>query len=161
MRARDLATGYPAVTLDSDALDAARMLAEQRLPGVLVLDAAGEPYAILPASRLVGLLVPGYVIDDPALAAVIDEPHADRLCRALAGRTVRECLPREKAVPSVTDPDATALEVAALMARDRSPLVAVVEYAEHRPATDAGPGRPRLLGVITASHLLEQLLGVA
>ncbi|MYS80725.1 CBS domain-containing protein [Embleya scabrispora] len=159
MRARDLATEYPVLPLDSDALDAARLLAEQRLPGVLVLDAAGEPYAILPASRLVGLLVPGYVIDDPALAAVIDEPHADRLCRALAGRTVRECLPREKAVPSVADPDDTALEVAALMARERSPLVAVVERPGGRSTT--ATARPRLLGVITASHLLEQLLGVA
>ncbi|WP_439676768.1 CBS domain-containing protein [Embleya sp. MST-111070] len=155
MRARDLATQYPVVTLDGDALDAARLVAEQRLPGVLVLDDSGEPYAILPASRLVGLLVPGYVLDDPALAAVIDEPHADRLCRALAGRTVRECLPREKPVPSITGPDATALEVAALMARERSPLIAVIDRPNERPA-----GGPRLLGVITASHLLEQLLGV-
>jgi CBS domain-containing protein len=152
MRARDLAVEYPSVTLDSDALDAARLLAERRLPGVMVIDDDGKPYAILPASRLVKLLVPDYVLEDPRLAAVVDEKHADRLCRALDGRPVRDCLPRERQVPPVSDPDDTALEVAALMARERSPLVAVVEKRK------AGG---RLLGVITAAHLLEQLLGVA
>ncbi len=153
MRARELATDYPMVTLDSDALEAARLLAAGRLPGVLVVDADGAPYAVLPASRLVKLLVPAYVIEDPALAAVVDEHHADRLCQSLAGRTVADTLPpepRERTKASVADADDTALEVAALMARERSPLVAVV---------DPGDGN-RLLGVITASHLLDRLLEV-
>ncbi|WKX68987.1 CBS domain-containing protein [Streptomyces sp. XD-27] len=154
MRARDLAVEYPSVSLDSDALDAARLLAEQRLPGVLVMGDDGEPYALLPASRLVKLLVPGYVIEDPTLAAVVDEPHADRMCEALAGRRVADCLAKERQKPSVADPDDTVLEVAALMARDRSPLVAVVERGSRKR------GGSRLLGVITAAHLLERLLGV-
>ncbi|QLH25333.1 CBS domain-containing protein [Streptomyces sp. Rer75] len=155
MRARDLAVEYPSVRLDSDALDAARLLAEQRLPGVLVMDDGGEPHALLPASALVKLLVPGYVIEDPTLAAVVDEPHADRLCQALAGRRVADCLPREGHKPPVADPDDTALEVAALMAREHSPLIAVVERGER-----GDRGGSRLLGVITAAHLLERLLGV-
>ncbi|WP_327287897.1 CBS domain-containing protein [Streptomyces sp. NBC_01198] len=150
MHARELATEYPTVTLDSDALEAARMLAVQRLPGVLVVDADGGPYAVLPASRLVKLLVPAYVIEDPALAAVIDEQRADRLCQALSGRTVAESLPRERTKPPVADADDTALEVAALMARERSPLVAVVDRRDG----------DRLLGVITASHPLDRLLEV-
>ncbi|MGW3248424.1 CBS domain-containing protein [Streptomyces sp. NPDC001070] len=156
MRARDLAVEYPAVTLDSDALDAARLLAERRLPGVLVVDEDGQPYAILPASRLVKLIVPDYVLEDPTLAAVVDERHADRLCRALSGRPVLDVLPKEREVPAVCDPDDTALEVATLMARERSPLVAVVDKPK-KGARDAAA--PRLLGVITAAHLLEQLLG--
>ncbi|MFI1034685.1 CBS domain-containing protein [Streptomyces sp. NPDC020951] len=151
MRARDLAVGYETVSVDSDALDAARLMAEHRLPGLLVLDGKGEPKAILPASQMVRTLVPEYVIEDPALAAVIDEKHADRLCQALAGRRVGDCLPDKPAPPPVVDPDDTALEVAALMARVRSPLVAVVE--KHAGGT-------RLLGVITASGLLHELLGV-
>jgi CBS domain-containing protein len=150
MRARELAVQYPSVTLDSDALAAARMLAERRLPGLLVMDERGRPYAVLPASRLIKLLVPDYVIEDPALAAVIDERHADRFCLSLAGRPVRDCLPRERQAPPAADPDDTVLEVAALMARERSPLVAVVERDK---------GGARLLGVITAAHLLERLLG--
>ena len=134
MRARELATDFPTVTLDSDALEAARLLAAQRLPGVLVVDDAGLPYAILPASRLVKLLVPAYVIEDPALAAVVDERHADRLCQALSGRSVADSLPRERTTPPVADADDTALEVAALMARERSPLVAVVDTGRRLPS---------------------------
>ncbi|MEU2061872.1 CBS domain-containing protein [Streptomyces sp. NPDC013455] len=152
MRARDLAVEYESVSVGSDALDAARLMAEHRLPGLLVLDERGEPKAILPASQMVKILVPDYVIEDPALAAVVDEQHADRLCEALTGRRVGECLPRSAAPPPIADPDDTALEVAALMARVRSPLVAVAEKDK------AGT---RLLGVITASHLLHELLGRA
>ncbi|MBT2390276.1 CBS domain-containing protein [Streptomyces sp. ISL-1] len=151
MRARDLAVEYETVSVDDDALDAARLMAEHQLPGLLVLDAGGEPAAILPASQLVKVLVPAYVLEDPALAAVVDERHADRLCAALAGRTVGDCLPSKAGPPPVAAPDDTALEVAALMAQVRSPLVAVV---------DRDKAGPHLLGVITASHLLNRLLAV-
>jgi CBS domain-containing protein len=149
MRARDLAVDYETVGLADDALHAARLMAEQRLPALLVVDDRGVPRAILPASQMVKVLVPDYVLQDPTLAAVIDERHADRLCQALEGRTVHECLTETMPAPPVADPDDTAVEVAALMAQVRSPLVAVVQ-------PDAAGGR--LLGVITASHLLERLL---
>ncbi|MFJ4790342.1 CBS domain-containing protein [Streptomyces sp. NPDC088794] len=152
MRARDLAVEYETVGLDSDALDAARLMAEQRLPALLVVDERGAPKAILPASQMVKILVPAYVVEDPALAAVVDERHADRLCEALAGRRVRDCLSKNTPPPAVAAPDDTALEVAAQMAQVRSPLVAVVEKD--------GAG-VHLLGVITASHLLERLLAAA
>ncbi|UYB41476.1 CBS domain-containing protein [Streptomyces sp. Je 1-4] len=150
MRARDLAVDYESVNVDSDALAAARLMAEHKLPGLLVLDEQGEPRAILPASQMVKVLVPEYVIEDPALAAVVDEKHADRLCQALAGRSVGDCLPIDAPPPPLADPDDTALEVAALMARVRSPLVAVAEKAKEDGT--------HLLGVITAAHLLHELL---
>ncbi|MFI0904477.1 CBS domain-containing protein [Streptomyces sioyaensis] len=149
MRARDLAVQYETVGLDSEALDAARLMAEHRLPGLLVVDEKGAPAAVLPASQMIKVLVPGYVVEDPTLAAVVDERHADRLCQALSGRTVRDCLSSTAPTPPVAAPDDTALEVAALMAEVRSPLVAVV---------DKDRTGVRLLGVITASHLLERLL---
>ncbi|MFF4894835.1 CBS domain-containing protein [Streptomyces sp. NPDC001068] len=152
MRARDLAVEYESVSVDSDALEAARLMAEQKLPALLVLDERGEPKAILPASQMVKVLVPAYVVEDPSLAAVVDEQHADRLCQALAGRRVGDCLSGSVAAPPIADPDDTALEVAALMARVRSPLVAV--------ATKDKAGT-HLLGVVTASHLLHELLGKA
>ncbi|OIK28421.1 CBS domain-containing protein [Streptomyces malaysiense] len=152
MRARDLAVEYKTVGIDDDATAAATLMAEHGLPALLVLDDSGAPKAILPASQMVKILVPGYVVEDPTLAAVVDERHADRLCQALEGRTVRECLSANVPAPPVTDPDATVLEVAALMARVRSPLVAVVE--RNGAAT-------RLLGVITATQLLHRLLGSA
>ncbi|MEU8644387.1 MULTISPECIES: CBS domain-containing protein [unclassified Streptomyces] len=149
MRARDLAEKYETVSLGHDAMDAARLMAEHRLPALLVVNEDGAPKAILPASQMIKILVPGYVIDDPTLAAVIDEHHADRLCAALKGRKVRDCLSKTTPPPAVAAPDDTALEVAALMAQARSPLVAVVEKDK------AGV---RLVGVVTASHLLERLL---
>ncbi|MFD1663521.1 CBS domain-containing protein [Streptomyces caeni] len=152
MRARDLAVKYETVSHATEAMAAARLMAGHRLPALLVVDDDGAPTAVLPASQMIKILVPAYVIDDPTLAAVVDERHADKLCKALAGRSVRDCLSKSDPVPPVADPDATALEVAALMARARSPLVAVVETDK------AGP---RLLGVITASHLLERLLSAA
>ncbi|MFJ8802889.1 CBS domain-containing protein [Streptomyces sp. NPDC102487] len=150
MRERDLAEQYETVGLDSDALAAARLMAEQRLPALLVLDEAGAPKAILPASQMIKIVVPGYVIEDPTLAAVIDEHHADRLCSVLKGRTVRDCLSKTTPPPAIAAGDDTALEVAALMAQARSPLVAVMNTG--------AAGAAQLLGVITASHLLERLL---
>jgi CBS domain-containing protein len=152
VRARDLAVGYETVSVDSDAMEAARLMAEQKLPGLLVLDARGEPKAILPASQMIKVLVPEYVLEDPTLAAVVDEKHADRLCQALVGRTVGDCLSSKAVAPPIAAPDDTALEVAALMAQVRSPLVAVAEKSKDGM---------HLLGVITASHLLHELLGAA
>lgn len=151
MRARDLAVEYEAVTVESDALAAARLMAEHRLPGLLVLDGDGSPRAILPASQLVKVLVPPYVVEDPTLASVVDERHADRLCERLAGRRVGDCLAPDAPAPPVAAPDDTALEVASQMAQAHSPLVAVCERDK------AGLN---LLGVITASHLLNRLLAV-
>jgi aryl-alcohol dehydrogenase-like predicted oxidoreductase len=51
MLARDLAQAFPTVTLDTDALDAARTLAEHRLPGLLVVDERGAPCTVLPGAR--------------------------------------------------------------------------------------------------------------
>ncbi|MEV6173071.1 CBS domain-containing protein [Streptomyces sp. NPDC051954] len=160
MRARDLAVEYETVSVDSDALEAARLMAEHKLPGLLVLDGRGEPKAILPASQMIKVLVPTYVLEDPTLAAVVDEKHADRLCQALVGRRVGDCLPGKAAPPPIADPDDTALEVAALMAQVRSPVVAVVQKAKAGPG-GRGQGNGQLLGVITASHLLHELLATA
>jgi CBS domain-containing protein len=145
MRAEDIAEEYPVVSIDTDALEAARMLAEHRLPGLLVTDATGRPYAVLPASQVVRFIVPRYVQDDPSLAGVLNESMADRSAERLTGRTVRDVLPEHLLDVPPADADATLIEVAALMARLRSPLVAVVKDGV-------------LLGVITASRVLEAVL---
>ncbi|RJL22078.1 CBS domain-containing protein [Bailinhaonella thermotolerans] len=137
--------GFPAVRLDDDALDVTRRLAELHLPGLIVVDDENRPLTILPGSQVLRFLIPRYVQDDPALARVIDESHADRLRANLEGRRVADLLPAEKLPLPLADADDTALEIAALMARTRSPLVAVVEDG-------------RLLGVVTSTGLLERLL---
>jgi CBS-domain-containing membrane protein len=122
------------------------MLADQDLPGLIVLGDDGTPFTILPGTQVLRLAVPAYCQDDPALARVVDEAHADAFLRALDGRTVREALPERPRELPVTDPDATVLELAALMARTRSPLVAVLD------------GQRRLIGAVTLQALLDQVL---
>jgi CBS domain-containing protein len=145
MRAEDLAEDFPVVTVDSDALDAARLLAEHRLPGIVVTDSSGKPFAVLPASQVVRFIVPRYVQDDPSLAGVLNESMADRAADKLGGKTVRDVLPDHLTNVPAAHADDTIIEVAAVMARLRSPLMAVVKDG-------------KLAGVITASHLLAAAL---
>ncbi|MCY0933891.1 hypothetical protein [Streptomyces sp. H34-S4] len=98
------------------------------------------------------MLIPGYVQSDRILAAVIDEPYADRLGEALAGRQIADCLSYGSPFLPEGEPDATAVEIADVIARARSPLVAVIEH---------GPGWRRMHGAITAAQLLEHLLTAA
>ncbi|MFB4274313.1 MULTISPECIES: CBS domain-containing protein [unclassified Nonomuraea] len=145
MRARDLAVEFPTVTLDTPALEAAKLLAERDLPGLILVDESGRPLSILPGTQVLRLAVPAYCQDDPALARVVDEAHADRFLHRLGGRTVRECLPEQPRELPVADTKATVLELAALMARTRSPLVAVVDER-------------RLIGAVTLQSLLDHAL---
>jgi CBS domain-containing protein len=144
VHAGDLVEEYPLVGLDSGALDAARVLAERRLPGLVVTEESGRPYAILPASQVVRFVVPRYIQDDPSLAGVIDESAADRIATQLQGKTVRDLLPEHPTELPTVNADDTMLELAAVMARMRSPLVAVLD-------DDA------IIGVVTAARLLSVL----
>jgi CBS domain-containing protein len=145
VRADKIAEEFPVVTLNSNALDAVRLLATRRLPGLVVTDTAGIPVTILPASQVVRLLVPPYVQEDPSLAGVLSESMADRVADKLGGKTVGEVLPKPPPDMATVKSDDTIVEVAAIMARSRSPLVAVM----------SGEG---LVGVITAARILEVAL---
>ena len=147
MRASDLAVDYPTVKMSSPAIEAARELAGADLPGLIVVDEAGKPLLVLPATQVLRLAVPSYIQDDPALARVIDEAAADVFVRELDGRTVQECLPAQAKEPPIVDGRATALELAALMARTHSPLVAVTDE------------QGRLAGVVTMHALLDRIVG--
>lgn len=146
MRAEQIVEEFPVVRSDSDALDAVRLIAERRLPGLLVTDPAGQPWRILPASQVVRLLVPAYIQDDPSLAGVLSEITADRVADKLRGKTVAQALPKSAGALATVNADDTIVEVAAIMARERCPLVAVVSGGH-------------LVGVITAARLLEVALG--
>jgi CBS domain-containing protein len=145
MRAAEIDEEFPVVDVDSPALDAARMLAEHRLPGIVVLTADGQLYAVLPASQVVRFIVPRYVQDDPVLARVLAESMADAAAETLRGKTIRELLPRRQLVLPTVDADDTIVEVATIMARLRSPLIAVMQQGT-------------LHGVITAARLSAMAL---
>ncbi len=136
---------------NTDALVATRLLVDRLLPGLVVLDKSGRPLVVLPASQVLRFSLPEYVEDDPTLAAVYPEAEADLLCSSLAGRTVEELMPgkahlshRDRDRPVVAA-DATAMEIASVMSRQHSPMVAVVDNGS-------------VLGVITVHRLLGALL---
>ncbi len=146
MRARELAEPFPTVTLQTDAVEAARTMGANRLPGLIVLDEQGRPHTVVPGSQVLRLLLPRYVQDDPSLAGVYSEQDSDALLRRVPGTPVRQLFPHPQdrdELPAV-DPDATLLEVAAMMVQRHSPIVAVVDHH-------------RFLGAVTVSRLFEVL----
>jgi CBS domain-containing protein len=150
MTARKIAQPFPIVTPDTDAMEAAQVMAHRHLPGLIVCGDDGRPYTVLPGSQVLRFLIPTYVQDNPALARTLDDQASDALCRKLVRSTVRDLLPKQQdddELP-VVDADATSLEVAAVMAHLHSPLVAVVDHH----------GGNRVIGAITVSQLLDYLL---
>ncbi len=146
MRAADLVSPYPTVRPETPALEAARLLAGQDLPGLIVVDDRERPSTILAGTQVLRMAVPSYCQEDPTLARVIDEAAADVFHRGLGDRTVADGLPKQRRELPVVESDATVLEMAALMAQTRTPLVAVVD------------GDGRLLGAVTLDALLDRVL---
>ncbi len=147
MRARELAEPYPTVALDADVLTAARTMADHGQPGLIVCDQQQHPYTVLPGSQVLRYVVPTYIQEQPTLARVFDARAADEMRDNLTRHTVRDVLPKPQDIDElpVVDGDATTLEVAALMVRLRSPLVAVIDGDQ-------------VIGAITISRLLTEIL---
>ncbi len=111
-------------------------------PGVVVVDGNGVLVTVLPASQVLGLVLPGYLRGQPGLARTWDEAHADRFASVTQARTVREGLPGRIPAPLSVDPDDTVIEIALSMVDAHAPLVVVVEA-----------GRP--VGAISVRHLIN------
>ncbi|MBY8850882.1 CBS domain-containing protein [Saccharothrix longispora] len=145
MQASDVAAHVPTVTVHDPVSWALRVMAVSRLPGLVVVDERSRPLTVLPGTQVLRLAVPTSYQDDPVLARTIDEAHADLFWEEIGDLAVGDCLPAKRAKPVTVAADATLLEVAALMCRLHSPLVAVV--------ADDGT----LAGVITLERLLTSL----
>ncbi len=145
MRARDLLIDLPTIDLDSTVVDAVRLLTEQDLPGLIVVDDDGSPVTVLSETEVLRLVVPGYCQVDPVLVRVVDEAHADGILHQTSGRTMRACLSAPPRELPISGPDATALQLAELMMRTQSPFVAVVDEG-------------RLLGALTLKALMARVL---
>jgi CBS domain-containing protein len=147
MRAGDLATPMSTVAEDMPAREAAKVLAAQDLPGLIVVDRKGRPLTVLPGTQVLRMALPSYCQEDPALARVIDEAAADVILEGIGDRTVADLLPRNRPELPAVSADATMLEVASVMARSNVPLVAVVDKDQV------------MIGAITLDGLLDRLLG--
>lgn len=145
MKARDIATHVPTVTVHDPVSKALQIMAVRRLPGMIVVDSDSRPHTVLPGTQVLKLAVPEAYRHDPALSRAMDESYADTFWGELDGLTVGDALPSRPAKPVRVFAEATLLEVGALMARQHSPLVAVVE------------GDGSLTGAITLERLLTSL----
>jgi len=145
MRASDIAVSVPTVTAGDPVSRAIRVMAVSRLPGLIIVDDRQRPRYVLPGTQVLRLAVPGPYQEDPALARAIDEDHADRFWLQAGSLSVGQCVPRQPARPATVRADATLLEIAALMAREHSPVIAVVD--------DDGA----LIGAITLERLTTSL----
>ncbi|MFJ8953124.1 CBS domain-containing protein [Streptomyces sp. NPDC102381] len=151
MSARELAEPYPTVIAADNALDAVGLLAEYKLPALLVVDRDGAPYAMVPGAQLLGRFVPAYLQGDPLVDAGVSDRQLDEVTEKLDGLTVAELIPPGRFGPPAVGPEASALQIAALMSRTHSPLVAVVE----RDGDDC----TQLVGAVTAARLMERFIG--
>jgi CBS domain-containing protein len=127
VRASDLIERIPTVTAATTALEAAAVIAEYRLSGLVVADDAGVPVAVVPGTQVLRLIVPEYVREDPTLAHVYDEAGAQELAGRLADRTVGDLLADREVMrdlPSVL-PEDTLIEIAEVMVRRHSPVIVV------------------------------------
>lgn len=145
MQARDIAMIIPTVQAEDPVAEAVQVMAVRRLPGLIVVDTANRPQLVLPGTQVLRLLVPSTYQDDPALCRVIDEERAAQFWHGFADLTVGDCLPAKPTQISTVPAEATLLEVAALMARAHSPLIAVVD------------NHGTLTGGITLTRLLTSL----
>jgi CBS domain-containing protein len=128
VRASDLAQPIPTVTRTTPALEAARLIAQHGLSGLVVADETGVPVAVIPGTQVLKLVVPRFVREDASLAHVYDEAGADEVCAVLRDKTVAALLDSDeietRELPSVL-PEDTLIEIAAVMIEAHSPLVVV------------------------------------
>jgi CBS domain-containing protein len=152
MRAAELAEQVPMVENSTTGAEAARVVAEYRLSGLVVAGDGGVPIAVVPGSQLLSLVLPQYVRDDPHLAHAYDEAGADELCAVLNRATIGELLEAKRlsAVkpPSVL-PEDTLIEIASVMDSGHTPVTLVVD----RDGT--------FHGVITLSRVLAAIATAA
>ncbi|MEN3613482.1 CBS domain-containing protein [Plantactinospora sp. ZYX-F-223] len=144
MQAQQIAVVVPTVTVRDSVARAVRLMALRRLPGMIVVDDRGRPKTVLPGTQVLRMAVPDAYREDPVLARTIDEAHADLFWEELGNLTVGDCLHREPPRVTTVGLSGTLLEVAALMARQRSPLVGVVD------------GAGVLVGAITLDRVLAE-----
>jgi CBS domain-containing protein len=136
VHASDLQVILPLVDRHTTARDAARLIAADNLAALVITDAAGMPVAIVSAVDVLGLLIPGYVLDDVSLAGVYDERGADEAWAQVRERSIGELLDDDGVrVHDLlkVDSDATLLELAAQLATAHAHVALVKGSAGREP----------------------------
>jgi CBS domain-containing protein len=146
VKARDLMQPVRVVKPDDPATELIRAFEDPALRAVAVVSGEGELIGVISDEDLLYALLPSYVLDDEALAGVLEEGAVETLRHRLEGKRVKECVHTTRRQHAPVEPDATLVEVAAAMVRSGDPGVLVIE-------------KEKVLGVITVDVLLPALLG--
>lgn len=149
MHAADVIETLPTARVDDDVLSAVRMVSRRGLPGLVVADERGEVVGCMSSVDLLRLALPRYLRDEPGLARVFDEEHADRIAAQLAGIRIRDVVGETADRIPTARQRATVVELAELMVRRRCAIVLV-------EGEEGGT-----LGIVTANRLLELLAAAA
>jgi CBS domain-containing protein len=144
VKALGLASPQETLRADAPAQEAAVVLSRIQTSAALVVDDRGFA-GVVTEGDLLEALLPSYVGQADALARVLEEGSSDRLWARLEGHTVRDLMVDQRDEDPVVDGDATLIEVASVMVRAKTPIVAVVESG-------------RMVGGITIDHLLSHLI---
>ncbi len=147
-----LAEQVPTVQRATTGAEAARVVAEYRLSGLVVADEEGVPIAVIPGSQILSLVLPQYVRDEPNLSHAFDEVGADELCGALNRATIGGLLEAKRLTatkPPSVHPEDTLIEIASVMDAGRTPVILVIDR-------DGG-----FHGVITLSRVLAAIATAA
>lgn len=146
MRASDVMQILPAARLADAVLPAMRTVARHDLPGLVVVDEHDQVVACVGVTDLLGLALPPYLRGEACLARTFGEAHSDRIAEWLLGAAVRDVVGEAAERIPLVRADATLVELAETMSRQRCALV-MVEQRE-----------TGVLGVVTARRLLEALV---
>ena len=132
MQASDIQAALPLVDRGTSAVAAARHIAREQLAALVVADTSGAPIGVVSSADVLGLLVPSYVLQDMALAGVLDEAGAEEMWSYADDRTIGELLDddgvRVRELLSI-DGDSTLIETAARMV-DAHAQIAVVNRTD-------------------------------
>jgi len=132
---------------DTTLFDAARLIADDRLGGLVVVDEEGRPGSVVAAVDVLRLMLPPYLLDDLSLAGVFDEQGAEEVWAPVRTRTIGAVLDDEGVEVYAlhrVDADATLVEIAAEMASAR------VRIALVRGTESTEPGFVTLSAVMDA-----------
>lgn len=145
MRARDLMKAARVVRPVDSCITLMQAFADPEVRGVAVVTDMGELVGLITDQDLLAALLPSYVVDDEALARVLEEEASARLSVRLAGKLARDLIDETTREEAVVAPDDTLIEVADTMVRSKGPAVLVVDER-------------KVVGAITADILLQALL---
>jgi CBS domain-containing protein len=115
---------------------------------VAVIDDRGELVGLLTEEDLLYACLPAYVIEDEALAGVLEDRFGETLRQRIEGRPVQDVANTTRRHHPPVEAGDNLVEVAIALVRSGDPAVLVVEQGQ-------------VVGVITVDALLPALLGSA